>query len=69
MRCIKIRSVRVHAKWTGEAHARETGSQKAAEIRRHWDDEKRHFIQVCPKEMLDKLEHPISQEIAAMSAE
>ncbi len=43
-----------------EAHASETGSVRAADILRNWDDEVRHFLQVCPKEMLDRLPHPLS---------
>ncbi|WP_323775659.1 glutamate synthase large subunit, partial [Leisingera sp.] len=50
-------------------HLEETGSQKAAEILQHWDIEKANFLQVCPKEMLDKLAHPVMQEQAAVPAE
>ena len=52
-----------------ERHLEETGSAKAAEILRHWDTEKHNFLQVCPKEMLDKLAAPISVEEAAIPAE
>jgi glutamate synthase (NADPH/NADH) large chain len=52
-----------------EAHARETGSRRAAEILQHWDLELRNFVQVCPKEMLDKLSHPITTDEAAIPAE
>jgi glutamate synthase (NADPH/NADH) large chain len=52
-----------------EAHVRETGSRKAAEILQHWDLELRNFVQVCPKEMLNKLAHPISTDEAAIPAE
>jgi glutamate synthase (NADPH/NADH) large chain len=52
-----------------EAHARETGSRKAAEILQHWDLELGHFVQVCPKEMLDKLAHPIAEADRAIPAE
>ena len=45
-----------------ERHVAETRSVKAAEILQHWELEKGHFIQVCPKEMLDKLAHPIGIE-------
>ncbi|MEO1238911.1 MAG: glutamate synthase large subunit, partial [Pseudomonadota bacterium] len=51
------------------AHAAETGSRKAEELLQHWDDERPHFVQVCPKEMLDKLEHPLDLEPAAVPAE
>ncbi len=50
-------------------HAAETGSRKAADILQHWDVEKTNFLQVCPKEMLNKLSHPLSEEIAAVPAE
>ena len=40
-------------------HLEETGSRKAAEILQHWDEEKTHFIQVCPIEMLNKLDVPL----------
>jgi glutamate synthase (NADPH/NADH) large chain len=52
-----------------EAHARETGSRKAAEILQHWDLELGNFIQVCPREMIDKLAHPIAEDQAAIPAE
>ncbi|MEX0309423.1 MAG: glutamate synthase-related protein, partial [Tateyamaria sp.] len=52
-----------------ERHLEETGSAKAAHILQHWDTEQRNFLQVCPKEMLDKLPHPISEETAAIPAE
>ncbi|MDG3041487.1 glutamate synthase large subunit [Roseicyclus marinus] len=52
-----------------EAHLRETGSRRAADILQHWEVERGNFIQVCPKEMLDKLSHPIAHEAAAVPAE
>jgi len=52
-----------------EAHARETGSRKARDILRHWDTEKSRFLQVCPKEMLDKLDFPLGGESVAIPAE
>ena len=52
-----------------ERHLEETGSRKAADILQHWETEKTNFVQVCPKEMLDKLQHPLSLEQAAMPAE
>ncbi|MDU8910150.1 glutamate synthase large subunit [Aestuariicoccus sp. MJ-SS9] len=45
-----------------ERHVAETASRKASDILQHWETEKPHFIQVCPKEMLDKLPHPIGIE-------
>ncbi|MDA5095067.1 glutamate synthase large subunit [Aliiroseovarius sp. KMU-50] len=52
-----------------ERHVAETGSVKATEILRHWDSEKANFVQVCPKEMLDKLPVPLSYEAEAVPAE
>ena len=52
-----------------EQHLAETGSRKAADILQHWDTERHHFVQVCPKEMLNKLTVPISLEKGAIPAE
>lgn len=43
-----------------ERHLRETGSRKADEILANWAEEKGNFLQVCPKEMLIHLPHPIA---------
>jgi glutamate synthase (NADPH/NADH) large chain len=51
------------------AHAKETGSRKATDILQNWDLELRNFVQVCPKEMLDKLVHPISEDVVTIPAE
>ena len=52
-----------------ERHAKETGSRKAADILQHWDVEKAHFVQVCPKEMLIHLKHPLTIAQTAIPAE
>ncbi|KRS13694.1 glutamate synthase [Roseovarius atlanticus] len=52
-----------------ERHADETGSRRAADILQYWEAEKDKFVQVCPKEMLGKLEHPIGIEDSAIPAE
>ena len=52
-----------------EQHARETGSRRAADILQNWNEEKVNFIQVCPKEMLNKLAHPLGIEDARVPAE
>ncbi|WP_037314833.1 glutamate synthase large subunit [Ruegeria halocynthiae] len=52
-----------------ETHQAETFSRKAASILQHWDVEKTNFLQVCPKEMLNKLSHPLTHEAAAVPAE
>ncbi|MEO0342479.1 MAG: glutamate synthase large subunit [Pseudomonadota bacterium] len=61
------------AYWSGvlgeliEEHYVETGSPRAREILHRWDEELVHFVQACPIEMLDKLEHPI-EDTAKKSA-
>ncbi len=52
-----------------ERHAAETGSLLAADILQHWDLERGNFLQVCPKEMLGKLPHPLGIEETAVPAE
>ncbi|MFT4782840.1 MAG: glutamate synthase (NADPH/NADH) large chain [Paracoccaceae bacterium] len=52
-----------------ERHLEETGSAKAASILQHWDTEKANFVQVCPKEMLVHIPHPLSYEQKSMPAE
>ncbi len=52
-----------------ERHAAETGSRKAASILADWTAERRNFLQVCPKEMLAHLPHPLSDEREAVPAE
>ncbi|WP_170430788.1 glutamate synthase large subunit [Ruegeria arenilitoris] len=52
-----------------ETHQAETFSRKAADILQHWDVEKANFLQVCPKEMLNKLSHPLTNEAEAVPAE
>jgi glutamate synthase (NADPH/NADH) large chain len=44
-----------------EEHARETGSPRALHILEGWEYELPHFRQVCPKEMLERLEHPLTE--------
>ena len=43
-----------------EAHLRETGSPLAERILEGWSRELERFVQICPKEMLDKLDQPLS---------
>jgi len=50
-----------------ERHASETLSYKAEHILQHWDTELPKFLQVCPKEMLDKLEYPLSSDGETLS--
>ena len=41
-------------------HVNETGSNLSKQIIENFDEELNNFVQVCPKEMLDKLGNPIS---------
>ncbi|MCE6961111.1 glutamate synthase large subunit [Cereibacter sphaeroides] len=52
-----------------ERHVKETGSRHAARILADWETERRNFLQVCPKEMLVHLPHPLSDEPQAVPAE
>ncbi len=52
-----------------ERHLAETGSRKAAALLQHWEAEIAQFVQVCPQEMLGKLDHPLGIEDLAMPAE
>ena len=52
-----------------ERHVAETDSRKARDILQHWDLEKGNFLQICPKEMLQHLSHPLSEEEVSVPAE
>ena len=41
-------------------HFEETNSNLSKEILKNFDKEILNFVQVCPKEMIDKLKNPIS---------
>jgi glutamate synthase (NADPH/NADH) large chain len=49
-------------------HAAETGSRFAAELLRDWDRVRDSFWQICPKEMIKRLDHPLSEGVEAASA-
>ncbi|PLS22723.1 glutamate synthase large subunit [Neptunicoccus cionae] len=51
-----------------EDHLAETRSAKAADILRRWDEELANFVQVCPKEMLNRLPAPLSMETGKKTA-
>jgi glutamate synthase (NADPH/NADH) large chain len=63
------------AHWEGvlkrlvQTHARETESPRAVELLRTWDEARRRFVQVCPKEMVSRLAHPLSDAATAMAGE
>ncbi|QDL90791.1 glutamate synthase large subunit [Paroceanicella profunda] len=62
------------AHWEGvlralvEEHVAETGSARGAEMLRNWDIALPKFRQVCPREMLARLVHPLSDAGVARSA-
>ena len=64
-----------HPHWEAELkaliqrHADETGSLKAKGILQHWAAERANFLQICPKEMLVHLAHPLSAESEAVPAQ
>ena len=43
-----------------EDHFKETNSELSKKIINDFDSELKNFVQVCPKEMLDKLDNPIT---------
>jgi glutamate synthase (NADPH/NADH) large chain len=59
-----------NAYWQGvlkglvEEHARETGSALAQDLLRNWDVALEKFWQVCPKEMVGRLDHALEAEEA-----
>ncbi|MEQ8291789.1 MAG: glutamate synthase large subunit [Roseovarius sp.] len=52
-----------------QRHAEETGSRRAQDILQYWELEKGNFLQICPTEMLDKLDYPLGIEDEAIPAE
>ncbi len=60
-----------HAQLEGliRRHAAETDSRRARDILQYWDLEKTRFLQVCPREMLDKLPAPLGTETEAIPAQ
>ena len=44
-------------------HVAETDSIYAANIEAHWDLEVSRFWQICPKEMIARLDHPLSDDV------
>ncbi len=62
------------AAWEGilraliERHVAETRSPRGAEILRNWQEALPRFRQVAPKEMLNRLEHPLADAPEAATA-
>jgi glutamate synthase (NADPH/NADH) large chain len=50
-----------------EEHAKRTGSPRAAEILAHWTTARGRFWQICPKEMLPRLAHALSDNQSSSS--
>ena len=44
-----------------ERHADLTGSRYARDILDHWEENEGYFWQVCPKDMVEKLAHPLTE--------
>ena len=65
----------VSAYWEAELkalvaeHAAATDSQWSNSILEDWERRRGEFWQVCPKEMLSRLEHPLSDTFASIAAE
>jgi glutamate synthase (NADPH/NADH) large chain len=47
-------------------HAHETGSAFAAGLLNDWDRMRGHFWQVCPNEMIGRIDHPLTAEDAVL---
>ena len=64
-----------HPAWEGqlrgliERHTTETGSRLGARILADWGGERGNFLQICPKEMLVHLAHPLSEAGLRVPAE
>jgi glutamate synthase (NADPH/NADH) large chain len=50
-------------------HASETGSQWAAGLLAEWDRTRLAIWQVCPREMLSRLTHPLDDSPSSIAAE
>ena len=51
-----------------EEHFKETQSKVAENILKNFENEIKNFVQVCPKEMLDKLSNPLSVKAKILQA-
>ncbi|MEP6011878.1 MAG: hypothetical protein ABJ237_11270, partial [Parasphingorhabdus sp.] len=52
-----------------QRHSQTTDSKWSETILRDWDRWRDRFWQVCPKEMVDRIEHPLSDKEAVEAAE
>ncbi|MEM6934662.1 MAG: glutamate synthase large subunit, partial [Pseudomonadota bacterium] len=59
------------AHWSGvledlvHEHIVQTESPLATELTRNWEESRQAFWQVCPTEMIDRLDHPLVDRVAA----
>ena len=51
-----------------EEHAAQTGSPLATRLLREWELERGRFLQVCPREMVNRIAHPLSDAQAQATA-
>ncbi|QGZ93935.1 glutamate synthase large subunit [Terricaulis silvestris] len=51
-----------------EEHVRRTHSPRAADLLAHWSEARTRFWQICPKEMLPRLAHALSDETSSVAA-
>ncbi len=51
-----------------DSHRRLTGSPRAEDVMRDWDRVRERFWQVCPKEMVSRLKHPLEEELASVAS-
>ena len=49
-------------------HSKETGSATSTNLINNFEEEIKNFIQVCPKEMIDKIENPITLKSTTQAA-
>jgi glutamate synthase (NADPH) large chain len=52
-----------------QMHVKETSSVQAQRILDDWDTERGNFVQICPREMLVHLPHPLTSEASAIPAQ
>jgi glutamate synthase (NADPH/NADH) large chain len=65
-----LESAHWEAELTGliREHVAQTGSPLAERLLRDWDVEREKFLQICPKEMVGRLSHPLSDRAEAATA-
>ena len=57
---VKFTYIRNFLKNLVNEHSKETGSLLSKKIISNFEDEIKNFVIVCPKEMINKLENPIT---------